>query len=73
MSDIQIGIIGGSGLYEMEGLKVLYERTLETPFGAPSDPYVIGEGDGVKVAFLAPDRPCSRSSRRASSASPRPK
>ena len=53
MSDIQIGIIGGSGLYEMEGLKVLYERTLETPFGAPSDPYVIGEVDGVKVAFLA--------------------
>ena len=53
MGDIQIGIIGGSGLYEMEGLKVLYERTLETPFGAPSDPYVIGEVDGVKVAFLA--------------------
>lgn len=53
MSDIQIGIIGGSGLYEMEGLKVLYERMLETPFGAPSDPYVIGEVDGIKVAFLA--------------------
>jgi 5'-methylthioadenosine phosphorylase len=53
MSDVQIGIIGGSGLYEMEGLKVLYERSVETPFGAPSDSYVIGEVDGVKVAFLA--------------------
>jgi 5'-methylthioadenosine phosphorylase len=48
-----IGIIGGSGLYAMEGLDVLYERTIETPFGAPSDPYVIGEIDGVRVAFLA--------------------
>ena len=53
MSDVRIGIIGGSGLYQMEGLNVLYERTLETPFGAPSDPYVIGEVDGVTVAVLA--------------------
>ena len=51
--DIRIGVIGGSGLYEMEGLKVLHERTLDTPFGAPSDPYVIGEVDGVGVAFLS--------------------
>ena len=53
MSDIQIGIIGGSGLYQMEGLTVEYERTLETPFGAPSDPYVVGTIDGVGVAFLS--------------------
>jgi 5'-methylthioadenosine phosphorylase len=53
MSDVRIGIIGGSGLYQMEGLNVLYERSVETPFGAPSDPYVIGEIDGVTVAFLA--------------------
>jgi 5'-methylthioadenosine phosphorylase len=53
MSDATIGIIGGSGLYAMEGLEVQYERTIETPFGAPSDPYVIGEIDGVRVAFLA--------------------
>jgi 5'-methylthioadenosine phosphorylase len=53
MTDITIGIIGGSGVYQMEGLTVLYERTLETPFGAPSDPYVIGEIDGIGVAFLA--------------------
>src|SRR2546421_6032348 len=48
-----IGIIGGSGLYQMEGMKVLDERTIETPFGEPSDPYVIGEIDGVRVAFLS--------------------
>ena len=53
MSDIQIGIIGGSGLYEMQGLNVLYEREVETPFGAPSDAYILGEVDGVVVAFLA--------------------
>lgn len=53
MTDAQIGIIGGSGLYEMAGLSVLFERSIETPFGAPSDPYVIGEVDGVRVAFLS--------------------
>jgi 5'-methylthioadenosine phosphorylase len=52
-SDVRVGIIGGSGLYQMEGLSVLYERTVETPFGAPSDPYVIGEIDGIGVAFLS--------------------
>lgn len=51
--NIQIGIIGGSGLYEMQGLTVKYERTVETPFGAPSDVYVVGDVDGVGVAFLA--------------------
>jgi 5'-methylthioadenosine phosphorylase len=48
-----IGIIGGSGLYQMEGLTVLDERRIETPFGDPSDSYVIGEIDGVRVAFLS--------------------
>ena len=52
-SDAAIGIIGGSGLYAMEGLEVLEERTIATPFGEPSDPYVIGEIDGTRVAFLA--------------------
>jgi len=50
---IDIGIIGGSGLYEMQGLQVLEERTVKTPFGDPSDPYVIGEIDGTRVAFLS--------------------
>jgi 5'-methylthioadenosine phosphorylase len=54
MSDnATIGIIGGSGLYRMDGLTVLEERKVETPFGDPSDPYVIGEIDGVRVAFLS--------------------
>ena len=53
MTDIKIGIIGGSGLYGMDGLEVVEERTIETPFGAPSDPYVIGEMAGTRVAFLA--------------------
>ena len=51
--NIEIGVIGGSGLYAMEGLTVVEQRTLDTPFGAPSDPYVIGEIDGKGVAFLA--------------------
>src|SRR5512141_2551387 len=51
--EAQIGIIGGSGLYAMEGLHVLHERSIQTPFGEPSDPYVIGEIDGVRVAFLS--------------------
>lgn len=37
-----IGVIGGSGLYAMEGLADVERVTLETPFGAPSDAYVIG-------------------------------
>jgi 5'-methylthioadenosine phosphorylase len=52
-NDATIGIIGGSGLYQMEGLNVLAERKVETPFGDPSDAYVIGEIDGVRVAFLS--------------------
>jgi 5'-methylthioadenosine phosphorylase len=53
ITGISIGIIGGSGLYQMEGLTVLDERTIDTPFGDPSDAYVIGEIDGVRVAFLS--------------------
>ncbi|HEX2253451.1 MAG TPA: S-methyl-5'-thioadenosine phosphorylase [Thermoanaerobaculia bacterium] len=52
MSDIQIGILGGSGLYQMEGFTADEERRLETPFGAPSDAYVLGELAGQRVAFL---------------------
>jgi 5'-methylthioadenosine phosphorylase len=53
MSEAAIGIIGGSGLYEMQGLRVLAERKIDTPFGEPSDPYVIGEIEGIRVAFLS--------------------
>jgi 5'-methylthioadenosine phosphorylase len=53
MSDVRIGVIGGSGLYHMDGLEVREERRISTPFGEPSDCFVIGEIDGAAVAFLA--------------------
>jgi 5'-methylthioadenosine phosphorylase len=53
MGEVRIGVIGGSGLYEMAGLRVDEERKIETPWGEPSDAYVVGELDGRKVAFLA--------------------
>ncbi len=49
---VRIGVIGGSGLYELEGLEDVREVKLNTPFGRPSDSYVIGTLEGVKVAFL---------------------
>lgn len=53
MSKSSIGIIGGSGLYEMPGLKVLEEKRLKTPFGDPSDAYIVGEIEGRRVVFLS--------------------
>jgi len=53
MSEIDIGIIGGSGLYEMEGLEDRREVTVETPFGSPSDCYVTGVLGERRVGFLA--------------------
>ena len=50
---VQIGIIGGSGLYDMAELTDREERTLTTPFGEPSGPYVIATLRGKRVAFLA--------------------
>ena len=52
MAQPTIGVIGGSGLYEIEGLSDIREVTLDTPFGAPSDPFVTGELAGVKMVFL---------------------
>jgi 5'-methylthioadenosine phosphorylase len=49
----EIGIIGGSGLYSMPGFETQEEATIETPFGRPSDNYVIGTLAGRQVAFLA--------------------
>jgi 5'-methylthioadenosine phosphorylase len=51
--ECQIGIIGGSGLYDMAELTDREERRVTTPFGDPSDPYVIGTLRGKRVAFLA--------------------
>jgi 5'-methylthioadenosine phosphorylase len=50
---IQIGVIGGSGLYDMPELTDREERRIATPFGEPSGPYVIGTLRGRRVAFLA--------------------
>lgn len=52
MSDVKIGVIGGSGLYQMEGLTDVEEVTLSTPFGDPSDAYIVGTLEGQRVAFL---------------------
>jgi len=52
MSTYRIGVVGGSGLYQMKDLKVVEERKIETPFGDPSDPYLLGELEGKPVAFL---------------------
>jgi 5'-methylthioadenosine phosphorylase len=52
MRTAQIGIIGGSGLYQMPELKNIEEVMLDTPFGSPSDSFVVGTLEGVRVAFL---------------------
>ena len=49
----EIGILGGTGLYEIDGIGNLEERALDTPFGKPSDSYVIGNYEGRRVAFLS--------------------
>ncbi|MFP4135222.1 MAG: S-methyl-5'-thioadenosine phosphorylase [Halothece sp.] len=53
MAQAKIGVIGGSGLYQMEALQDVEEVTLDTPFGSPSDSLMIGTLEGTKVAFLA--------------------
>jgi len=52
-NDVRIGIVGGSGLYQMEGLANAKEVALDTPFGPPSDSYRVGTLEGKRVAFLA--------------------
>jgi 5'-methylthioadenosine phosphorylase len=52
MSEATIGVIGGSGLYAMEGLEDVERVELSTPFGAPSDAYVLGSIGAQRVAFL---------------------
>jgi 5'-methylthioadenosine phosphorylase len=53
LAKAEIGIIGGSGLYAMPGLTNVREEKVETPFGDPSEAFVLGELEGRKVAFLA--------------------
>ena len=53
LQQAEIGIIGGSGLYSMPGLTDIHEVSVETPFGNPSDSFILGTLEGRKVAFLA--------------------
>jgi 5'-methylthioadenosine phosphorylase len=53
LQQAEIGIIGGSGLYSMPGLTGVHEERVDTPFGNPSDAFVLGELEGRRVAFLA--------------------
>jgi 5'-methylthioadenosine phosphorylase len=53
LMNVEIGIIGGSGLYDMAELTDREEVTLTTPFGEPSGPYLVGTLRGRRVAFLA--------------------
>lgn len=50
---LAMGILGGTGLYEMPGMEVLEEKKLDTPFGEPSDNYIIGHLEGRRVIFLS--------------------
>jgi 5'-methylthioadenosine phosphorylase len=53
MSEIKVGVIGGSGLYQMNELTDIEEVSIKTPFGDASDAFITGVLDGVKIAFLA--------------------
>lgn len=53
MEPVRIGIIGGSGVYDMDALEDVEEVWLDTPFGKPSDAYVVGTLEGQRVAFLS--------------------
>ena len=52
MTTAKIGIIGGSGLYQMPELKEVEEVSVDTPFGKPSDSFIVGTLEGERVAFL---------------------
>jgi len=52
MPEKRVGVIGGSGLYEMEGLEDIQVVSVPTPFGDPSDAFIVGHLEGVKVVFL---------------------
>ncbi|MBC7239556.1 MAG: MTAP family purine nucleoside phosphorylase, partial [Chloroflexi bacterium] len=52
MEAVQLGVIGGSGLYQIEGLTEVETISMETPFGKPSDAITLGTLEGVRIAFL---------------------
>ena len=53
MGPVRIGVLGGTGVYELSALHDVEEVTLDTPFGPPSDSYILGTIDGQRVAFLS--------------------
>ncbi|MGA9048280.1 MAG: S-methyl-5'-thioadenosine phosphorylase [Dehalococcoidia bacterium] len=52
MQEAKVGIIGGSGLYQLDGMTKVREVRIKTPFGDPSDAFMLGHMEGVNVAFL---------------------
>jgi len=52
MNQVKIGVIGGTGLYQIEGLTDIHEENISTPFGRPSDAIIIGNLNGIDVGFL---------------------
>ncbi|MCX6564322.1 MAG: S-methyl-5'-thioadenosine phosphorylase, partial [Candidatus Aminicenantes bacterium] len=50
---VEVGILGGTGLYEIDGIEDLKEYRLRTPLGDPSDAYIVGRLEGRRVAFLS--------------------
>ena len=64
MSKAEIGVLGGSGLYDLAGLDAVETLEIDTPFGAPSDPVLVGVVEGRRVAFLARHGRGHRPSRR---------
>jgi 5'-methylthioadenosine phosphorylase len=52
IKDVEIGIIGGSGLYCLENFEIVKEFKVKTPWGFPSDLLIIGKFKGISVAFL---------------------
>src|SRR5437867_11786304 len=53
MEEVRFGVIGGSGLYAVDGLSDVHELAVDTPFGPPSDPVVVGTLAGKRIAFLS--------------------
>jgi len=53
LPQVDLGILGGTGLYEIDGMKIIEEICLETPFGKPSDAFIIGDLEGKKIVFLS--------------------
>ena len=53
MEPVRIGVLGGTGVYELSALHDVEEIELDTPFGPPSDSYILGTLDGQRVAFLS--------------------